>query len=208
LILSSSRKGGRLRRSNAALLSSSSIAALLAFLLITGAGGGNETAAPFSASSLPLPTPPPRSKPSEPRALINGQPSPEALAKRFLQYLAGKDAKAIQSLRLTKREFCEYVWPELPASRIPNLTCDWAWERATLKSDGGLGELLAPRAGKRYELVHVRFAGGVEERYTYRIHKDTRLTLKDEDGTQKEVKALGSMLELDGKYKVFGFVSD
>ncbi|HVF88722.1 MAG TPA: hypothetical protein VNH22_01570 [Blastocatellia bacterium] len=130
------------------------------------------------------------------------------MAKRFLEYLAGNDVKAIQSLRLTKREFCEYVWPELPASQVPNLTCDWAWEQATLKSDGGLGELLSPHGGMRYELVQVRFAGGVEEHYTFRIHKDTRLTLKDRNGTRKEVKILGSMLELDGKYKLFSFVSD
>jgi len=180
-------------------------AVLFACLLITAGCGRGESNDPLSAASSPLPTPPPRSKPSGPRPLINGQPSPEAVATRFLEYLFDKDTKAIQSLRLTKREFCEYVWPELPASRIPNVTCDWAWDQATLKSDGGLSELMSPHGGRRYELVHVRFAGGTEEHYTYRIHKDTRLTLKDKNGAQKEVKILGSMLELDGKYKLFSF---
>ncbi len=185
------------------ILSSVGTAAVLACMLAVQGCGGSGPDDPLPAAPAPLPTP--RSKPSEPRPLINGQPGPEALAKRFLEYLSANDAKAIQSLRLTKREFCEYVWPELPSSRIPNLTCDWAWGQATLKSDGGLSELLSRHAGKRYELALVRFAGGAEEHDTYRIHKDTRLVLKDENGRQTEVSILGSMLELDGKYKLFSF---
>lgn len=181
------------------------IGAVLACALMAQGCGKRESMDSLSAASAPLPTPPPRSKPPEPRPLINGQPSPEAVAKRFLEYLSLNDAKAIQSLRLTKQEFCEYVWPELPASQVPNVTCDWAWGQATLKSDGGLSELMPAHGGKGYELVKVRFAGGTEEHYTYRIHKDTRLTLKDRNGAQREVKILGSMLELDGKYKLFSY---
>lgn len=184
------------------ILSSVGAAVFACMLAARGCGGGGPDD-PLPAASAPLP--PPRPKPSEPRPLVNGQPGPEALAKRFLEYLSANDAKAIQSLRLTKREFCEYVWPELPSSRIPNLSCDWAWGQASLKSDGGLSELLPRRAGKRYELVLVRFAGGTQEHDTYRIHKDTRLVLKDENGRQTEVSILGSMLELDGKYKLFSF---
>ena len=187
------------------ILPSFGIAAVFACMLAALGCGGGGPDGPLSAASAPLPTPPARSKPSEPRPLINGQPDPEALAKRFLEYLSANDAKAIQSLRLTKREFCEYVWPELSSSQIPNVTCDWTWEQATLKSDGGLSELLPRHAGKRYELALVRFAGGTEDHYTYRIHKDTRMVLVDENGERTEVGILGSMLELDGKYKLFSF---
>ncbi|HYP29908.1 MAG TPA: hypothetical protein VE262_24575 [Blastocatellia bacterium] len=187
------------------IFSSVGTAVIFACMLMAQGCGGGESDDPLSAASAPLPPPPPRAKPSEPRPLINGQPSPEALAKRFLKYLSGNDAKAIQSLRLTRREFCEYVWPELPSSRIPNVTCDWAWDQATLKSDGGLSELLPRHAGRRYEVTLVRFAGGTEDHYTYRIHKDTRLVLKDESGEQREVSVLGSMLEMDGRYKLFSF---
>ena len=179
--------------------------AVLACAMMAQGCGRRESIDSLSAAPAQLPTPHPRSKPQVPRPLINGQPSPEAVAKRFLEYLRNDDVKAIQSLRLTKREFCEYVWPELPASRIPNVACDWAWGQATLKSDGGLSELISAYAGKGYELVEVRFAGGTEEHDTYRIHRDTRLILKDRNGAAREFKILGSMLELDGKYKLFSY---
>ncbi len=79
---------------------------------------------------------------------------------------------------------------------------------ATLKSLSGFGEMLAKHKGKRYRLVSLRFAGGIEPHKSFRVHKETHLTIRDEKGDEKEMRLFGSMLEMDGQFKLFSFVID
>lgn len=146
--------------------------------------------------------------PPDPRYLANASPSPEQLSRRFLAALADSDTTALKPLRITKKEFCWYVWPELPASQLPNVSCDFAWSQATLNSLAGLSEVLSTYAGRRFEFVSLRFAGGSEVHQTYTVHYDTRLTVRDEQGTERELKLFGSMLEQNGQFKLFSFVVD
>ncbi|MEW6209699.1 MAG: hypothetical protein AB1631_15125 [Acidobacteriota bacterium] len=130
------------------------------------------------------------------------------MARSFLDALAAGDEGAIRSLRITRQEFCDYVWPELPSSRTPNVTCDWVWDQATLKSVSGLVEMLSAHKGKRYRLVSLRFAGGSEQYKSYRVHKETLVRVRDEKGDEKELRLFGSMLEMDDQFKLFSFVID
>ena len=111
-------------------------------------------------------------------------------------------------MRITKDEFCQSVWPELPSSRIQNLSCDFAWDQATLRSEGGLYDLLPSHGGRRYDLVIVNFPKGVDTYPGYKILKEPRLVVKDETGHQQEVRLFGSMLEMNGQFKLFSFVTD
>ena len=147
-------------------------------------------------------------KPAGLRRLFNAKTSPEELAKRFLETLAAGDEEAMRALRLTKQEFCQYVFPELESSRVPNLSCDFAWRQATLRSEGGLYNLLPGQKEKHYELVSVRFAKGAQVYPTYTIHKEPWLLVRDVNGAQKEMRFFGSMLEMDGQFKLFSFVND
>lgn len=153
------------------------------------------------------PPPAPATTPGT-RVLENAQASPEELSRVFLRALAGRDLAVIKSLRLTKEEFCQYIFPELPSSKVPNLTCDFAWEQATLRSLSGLDKMYTRHQGRKYELVSVRFEKGTESYTSYRVYKETHLTVRDETGAQAEIRLFGSMLEMDGKYKLFSFVSD
>jgi hypothetical protein len=155
------------------------------------------------AQSLPQPT----TRPA-PRNLINAQSSPEAVAREFLKALAAKDITKLRQLRITKDEFCQFVWPELPSSKIENLSCDFAWDQATLRSDGGLYDLLPRHGGKLYELVSVRFPKGVDTYSGYKVLKETQLVVRDESGNRQEVRLFGSMLEMNGQFKLFSFVMD
>ena len=140
--------------------------------------------------------------------MIYAQSSPEALARQFLKAVAAKDLTKLRQMRITKDEFCQSVWPELPSSRIQNLSCDFAWDQATLRSEGGLYDLLPRHGGKRYELVSVRFPKGVDTYPSYKILKEPQLVVKDESGRQEEVRLFGSMLEMNGQFKLFSFVMD
>jgi len=100
------------------------------------------------------------------------------------------------------------VWPDLPASRLPNVSCDFAWDQATLNSLSGLVEMLRDHEGRKYELVSLRFAKGTEAYPSYKVHKETWLRVRDETGAESELRLFGSMLEMDGNFKLFSFVVD
>jgi hypothetical protein len=160
------------------------------------------------AAQAPAAQPAPQPTPAAPRALSYAHPSPETLARQFLKALAAKDLLKLRQMRITKDEFCQLVWPELPSSRIQNLSCDFAWDQATLRNEGGLYELLPRHGGKRYELVFIRFPKGVDTYSGYKILKEPQLVIKDESGHQQEVRLFGSMLEMNGQFKLFSFVMD
>jgi len=143
-----------------------------------------------------------------PRTLANAQVSAEALSRNFLKALASKDMESIKALRLTKDEFCQYVFPELPSSKMPNVTCDFVWQQATLKSLSGLSEMYPEHQGKKYQFVALRFEKGTDSYPTYKVHKETHLMVKDETGKQQELRLFGSILEMDGRYKLISFVID
>lgn len=143
-----------------------------------------------------------------PRTLDHAHSSPEALARHFLKAVAAKDLTELRQMRITKDEFCRLVWPELPSSRIQNLSCDFAWDQATLRSEGGLYDLLPSHGGKRYELVSLSFAKGIDSYAGYKVLKEPRVVVKDESGRQQEVRLFGSMLEMNGQFKLFSFVTD
>lgn len=146
--------------------------------------------------------------PPVPRYLAHSAESAEALARNFLDALAVADIPALKRTRISKDEFTWYVWPELPASRLPNVTSDFAWSQATLNSLSGLGGLLNQYSHRRFELVGIRFAGGTKDYPSYRVHYDSRVTVRDESGHEYELKLFGSMLEMDGRFKLFSHVID
>lgn len=146
--------------------------------------------------------------PPVPRYLANASATPEELSRAFLAELEAGDIPSLKRHRITKDEFCWHVWPGLPSSQIPNLTCDFAWSQATLSSLSGLDSLLARYSGRRFEYVGIRFAGGATDRASFRVLNDSRLTIRDESGVEREMKLFGSMLEMDGRYKLFSHVID
>jgi hypothetical protein len=142
------------------------------------------------------------------RPLAHAQPSAEALAERALEALARRDDQGLKTLVVTKEEFCRYVWPELPSSRIPNLTCDWVWNAFEPSDAAGRQETLARHSGKQYRLVRVRFAKGTTQHDSFKVHQDARVVLRDEADQEAEMKLFGSVLEMDGQFKLFSFIID
>lgn len=201
-----------------------SVIALCVALVGSGAKSHPVVASKNNKGGLPVSATPPESpkvevdpflpissaaaKAKGPRRLANTHPDSESLARKFLAALAGKDIEAIKAMRLTEQEFCNYVWHDLPSSRLPNVSCDWAWNQATIKSLSGLGEMLRDHQGRRYEFLSLRFAKGTEVYPSYKVHKETWLRVRDENGGEQELRLFGSILEMDGKFKLFSFVVD
>lgn len=103
--------------------------------------------------------------------------------------------------------FHDHIWSELPAARPErNLPFSYVWGDLHQKSETGLTQTLARHGGRRYQLVSVRFAGEATTYPSYRVHRETVLTVRDEPHEVSDLRLFGSTLEKDGSWKVFSYV--
>jgi hypothetical protein len=140
--------------------------------------------------------------------LPHAHASPEALARAVLDAVAQRDVEALRMLALNKEEFEEHVWPELPAARPErNLTANYVWGDLQQKSNIMLRAMLAAHGGKRYELTGIRFLGETTAYASFRVHRESELSVKQDGGDEQQIRLFGSMIEKAGKYKVFSYVN-
>ena len=127
----------------------------------------------------------------------------------MLDGLAAEDRGRLESLALNGQEFRDVVWPELPSSRPERgLPVSYAWDDLHQKSTNGLRRLLDQWGGRRLTLVDVTYEGETTEYETFRVHRETRLTLRDEAGEELNVHFYGSTLVRQDQFKVFSYVVD
>lgn len=135
--------------------------------------------------------------------------SAEAAASAVLQALAARDAGTLWQLALTEQEFREVIWPELPSSRPEvHLPVAYAWGTLAQNSQGSLASTLAAHGGRRYTLVNVRVTGRSTPYDTFTVHRDVALDVGDEAGVRRQIRVFGSLLEREGRWKIFSFVTD
>lgn len=141
------------------------------------------------------------------RPLAHSYDSADALAGAVLSAIESRDIDALNRLALNEQEFREHVWPELPAARPErNLPLSYVWGDLHQKSNASLGAALAKHGGKKYALRSIRFTGETTSYQSYRVHRDSELTVTDNEGRDQPVRLFGSVIEKDGRFKVFSFV--
>jgi hypothetical protein len=144
-----------------------------------------------------------------PSPLPNSHESAEALSRAVLTAIEMRDADALHAHALNREEFAEHVWPELPAARPErNLSASFVWGDLNQKSNITLRDTLAAHSGKKYEFRSIRFLGETTQHDSYRVHRESELTVKDADGNERQVRIFGSVIEKGGRYKVFSYVID
>ena len=142
-------------------------------------------------------------------AVEHGEASPEALAREVLRAVDAHDVERLRQLAVTEQEFREIVWPDLPASEPrTNLTADYVWKDLHFKSEVGLRETLGAFSGRDLDLVKLSFHGETSQYGHFLVHRDARVLVRHEDATEERVKLFGSVLEQDGRFKVFSYVTD
>lgn len=135
--------------------------------------------------------------------------SPERAAGAVLGGIAARNPDVLLDLALDEHEFRRVVWPELPSSRPEvGLPVEYAWGRLHRNSRAQLSLTLAEHGGRRYELVAVHYRGGTTRYSTYAVHRDTELVVRDSSGTVRTVRLFGSLIERNGRWKVFSYVVD
>lgn len=173
---------------------------------------------PPASSSLPAPAPaqpelpieePLPKLPNKNRKLVKTYASAEELTKAFLKVLANKPvAKDLLTFAFTKEEYCQYLVPELPGGKIPNVNCDFLWNQDQIPSSYGLQSTLSKYSGKKYTFVSISFTKKPETYETYRVYRFPRVKVLTETNTEEVIAPFGPVVEIDGKFKLYGFGKD
>jgi hypothetical protein len=141
--------------------------------------------------------------------LANTQDSARAVAAQVLDALARRDRPALEALAISEPEFRAHVWPSLPAARPErNLPMSYVWGDLHQKSTAGLSRILAQHGDRRYELVDLRFADEATPYDGYVVHRKAVLTVRTAGGPPEDIRVCGSLIEKDGRWKVFSYVID
>jgi hypothetical protein len=136
--------------------------------------------------------------------------SPASVASAVVEALNRRDIAALERLAVTEDEFHHVVWPKQPAARPGrNIPWDYAWKDLAGKSRLQLrGRAAEWPADRGYTVVDISFGGDTTDYETYRIFRESQVTLRDRDGAITKTRIFGSLIEQDGRYKVFSFVVD
>jgi hypothetical protein len=136
----------------------------------------------------------------------------DELAAAVLAGIEQNNGRQLWSLALTKEEFHAVVWPVLPANRPErNTPFDYTWGTLEFKSSNALNTTLAKYTGHHYELVRVDFVAHEQRQRDYgafRVHRDARVLVKKADGSEEWFDLFGSVIERNGRFKVFSYVTD
>ena len=136
--------------------------------------------------------------------------SPEALAQAFLDALYLEDADALKQFGLSKDEFRLHVWPELPVSKLDKpLPFEYGWNDLYQKSMNSLRRTFANYSGRKLTFISLEFEDETTDYETFKVHRDGRVVVFDEE-RQREVRLdlFGSIMEKDGRFKLFSYVTD
>lgn len=145
----------------------------------------------------------------EDRPLAHTFDSPEAAAAAVAGALARNDLEALRTLPLSEHEFRTIVWPELPSSRPEaNLPVAYAWGTLKQTSQSSLGTTFSTHGGRRYTVLRVEFAGGTTRYESFAVHREAQVLVRGEDGAEQRLALFGSLLEREGRFKIFSYVTD
>lgn len=141
-----------------------------------------------------------------PPKLRHGASSPEELARKVLDGLQAGDLPALESLALSADEFREFVWPELPASNPKtNVPLDFVWGEVRMRSSARLQQMLRTLKGESFSLVRVSHRGPRTDYRTHRAYSDFEIILRDPGGREREYLLFGTLVEMDGVWKVYSY---
>ena len=135
--------------------------------------------------------------------------SAEAVAAAMLDALAASDPARLRVLALSETEFADAVWPALPSSRPEvNLPLEYAWGTLQQNSRASLAMTVREHGGKTYRLQRV--AMGTPTRYgAFIVHPDTSVVVREPgSGAERRLKLFGSLIEQEGRWKIFSYVVD
>ena len=90
-----------------------------------------------------------------------------------------------------------------------NIPEDFVWDQLRMKSDYGLSVVLHYQGGRGFDFEDIAYHGGRTEYDTFVVHRKPTLHLRDrETGQPGTIVLFGSILEYQGRFKLFSFNID
>ena len=139
--------------------------------------------------------------------LSNACDSIEDLGKQVLEAVYNKDIEGLKAMAITSEEYESYIWPQSPMSKIKQWqeNYDFVRKQQFSRSSLSLRQMLARYGGRQYSLVRVRFADDTTDHTIYKAHRDARLIVTSPEGKEVELNLFGSIVEMDGQFKIMSF---
>ena len=147
---------------------------------------------------------------AEKNHLSNACTSVEEIGRKVLEAVAQNDLERLEAMVITEEEYRKFIWPQSPVSKIEKWQehYDFVWNQQDSRSRHSLRSMLSRYGGKTYQLVSVRFDDETTNHNTYKAHRDARLIVIKSDGTEVELNLFGSIVEMNGQYKIMSFYTD
>ena len=126
----------------------------------------------------------------------------------MLEGLAAGDRASLAALRLSRDEYVDVVWPELPASDPDlNVPIEYVWADIEARDRRALIRLAPQFEGLAAELEDVACTGEVEELETFRVHTDCWVILRTPSGKHR-IQLFKDVVERGAGYKLFRYYDD
>ncbi|MEO5928559.1 MAG: hypothetical protein ABIR47_01385 [Candidatus Kapaibacterium sp.] len=142
--------------------------------------------------------------------LANGERSQDGLVRAALAAFSAGDTATLERLLISRDEFERHIYPELgmryvAARDMRPEARSFIWENQVMNSTKGLERGLRDLSGHHMELERVEHAEGGARYASYTIYEGTVARVRMEDGREADIHALGSVVEMDGVYKLLTY---
>jgi len=137
-------------------------------------------------------------------------PSIESLTAALSAAVVAGDRQQLAELTITEQEYADYIWPHLPVAQIPQWQShrDFVWQQHLMRSEHGLERVLAQYGGTKLNVKNVMFGNEAVRYGKCRVISEPIIMIQDADGKEKSCKLFGSLVEMNGFYKVFSYNID
>ncbi len=133
----------------------------------------------------------------------------DELAVALRDALRAADVDRLRRLAVTADEFRDVVWPELDAARPERrLSWDFVWSQHELRHERGLARAAGLFGGQDLVVTAVDFTQETRDYPTFRLHRGSVVRLVTPAGASREAEVFASVIEVDGRFKIYSFITD
>lgn len=144
--------------------------------------------------------------------LAGGASSVDELIDKFAAALRTKDKEKLRSLRVSQDEYLKVILPGsidegAPRPRYTQEEQEYFWGLLNGKSVYVEANLMSSWGGRDIKVTAHDFRRGTKKYADYTAYKQLILKFKDGEGNEDAMK-IGSIAELDGRFKFISYVRD
>lgn len=137
--------------------------------------------------------------------LAQGARTPDELAASALQAIARGDEEQLSSLMITRAEYENHLWPDLPdRAQMPFA---FVWSITEPRSRKARRNVVAGYRAVPLELVRVELGDDVEEYADFALYRRSRMIVRRTDtGAEGVLPLMDTLVEMHGVWKFMNFV--